>query len=275
MFSVVVEETAEMIAQWQSVGFTHGVMNTDNMSIVSVTIDYGPFGFMDTYNPNFIPNSSDDGGMYSYKNQPQVGYDNLQRLGNALRHLLTPDQVLQIRTILDGYDHRFLVAYLTLFSKKLGLKNFRQEDEQLVEILLDIMKVNKADFTMTFWELGNITLTELEAKKVPKNFWALSKIIKDDKFPQLLEMYKKRLKDEESTDDIRQEIMATANPKYVLRNWIAQQTIEKVEQGNFYALDQLLRILRNPFQTQHEAENKGYASIPPVWSKSLRVSCSS
>ncbi|KAG7160735.1 protein adenylyltransferase SelO-like [Homarus americanus] len=275
MFSTVVEETAEMIAQWQSVGFTHGVMNTDNMSIVSVTIDYGPYGFLDTYDPDFVPNSSDEDGMYSYKNQPGVGFNNLQRLGNALDQLLTPDQTPQMKTILDGYDTKFRQVYLTLFSKKLGFKNFKQEDEQLIKNLLNMMKINEADFTMTFWELGNITLQELEAKKLSRKFWALDKIVNDDKFPQFVEKYKSRLQEEELSDDSRRGIMATVNPRYVLRNWIAQQVIEKVEQSSFHDLDLVLRILRNPFHSQDEAEKKGYANAPPCWSQKLRVSCSS
>ncbi|XP_037800204.1 protein adenylyltransferase SelO-like [Penaeus monodon] len=275
LFSKIVEETAEMIAQWQSVGFTHGVMNTDNMSVASVTIDYGPFGFLDTYDPDFIPNSSDDEGMYSYKNQPKVGYYNLHRLADALRPLLSPSQVQQIKHILPGFHVHFQTAYLQLFARKLGLQNSKTEDEILVQNLLDIMKDSKADFTMTFWEFGNLSLEEIEANNVPRNFWSLPKILNHYKFDSFLSQYKLRLQEENSSEETRQSIMASANPRYILRNWIAQQVIEKVEQGSYSELDQVLNILNSPFSIQPIAEKKGLASSPPKWSKTLRVSCSS
>ncbi|XP_042862115.1 protein adenylyltransferase SelO, mitochondrial-like isoform X2 [Penaeus japonicus] len=275
LFSKIVEETAEMIAQWQSVGFTHGVMNTDNMSVASVTIDYGPFGFLDAYDPDFIPNSSDDEGMYSYRNQPKVGYNNLQRLADALRPLLSPSQMQQIKHVLAGFHIHFQNAYLQLFARKLGFQNSKIEDETLVQNLLDIMEDTKADLTMTFWEFGNLSVEEIESKKVPKNFWSLPKILKHNKFDSFLSQYKLRLHEDNSNEETRQSIMASANPRYVLRNWIAQQVIEKVEQGNYSELDQVLNILNSPFSTQPIAEKKGFASPPPKWSKTLRVSCSS
>ncbi|KAK7043816.1 hypothetical protein SK128_000112 [Halocaridina rubra] len=273
--STVVEDTAEMIAQWQSIGFAHGVMNTDNMSILSLTIDYGPFGFMDAYNPSFVPNSSDDDGMYSYKNQPKIGFSNIRKLSEALQPLLMPYQMGQIKNILAGYDHHFQLAYLKQFSKKLGLKSLSLQDGIIVNRLLEMMADNKADFTMTFWELGNITLGDLENKKVPKGFWALKKIVKDKRFPEFIQLYKTKLQEDGITENSRQSLMTANNPRYVLRNWIAQQTIEEVERGNYSALEEVLGILRNPFIFQKAAEGKGFANSPPVWSTSLKVSCSS
>ena len=275
LYSTVVEETAEMIAQWQSIGFAHGVMNTDNMSIMSVTIDYGPFGFLDAYNPNYIPNSSDDEGMYSYKNQPKIAFGNLKRLGDALIPLLAPDQISQLSFILTGYDTHFKTAYLKLFGKKLGFQSFKFEDENIVSLLLEMMANHKADFTMSFWELGNVSMEALEAKKLPRDFWGLKKIIKNEKFSEFVQLYKTRLQDDGVTEDTRQSTMAASNPRYVLRNWIAQKTIEQVEEGNFHALDETLEILKNPFKIKKNAENKGYSLSPPDWSKSLKVSCSS
>ncbi|KAK3861709.1 hypothetical protein Pcinc_032359 [Petrolisthes cinctipes] len=271
----VVEETAEMIAQWQGVGFTHGVMNTDNMSILSVTIDYGPFGFLETYNPGFVPNSSDDDGRYSYDNQPKIGYMNLRMFASALRPMLTQTQVTQIQMILDRYDLAFKEAYLKIFTGKLGLLSSKPEDEKLVDRLLAMMKETKADFTLTFWELGNVSLDELETKKFPKSFWALTRVANSEKFKGFVELYRARILDEGRTDEDRRNTMASNNPRYVLRNWVAQQVIEEVERGNYQAVGEALKILQDPYRTHSEAEDKGWAGKAPSWANKLRVSCSS
>ncbi|CAL4139152.1 unnamed protein product, partial [Meganyctiphanes norvegica] len=275
LFSTILEETAEMIAQWQSIGFTHGVMNTDNMSLMSVTIDYGPFGFLEAYNPDFIPNSSDEEGMYSYRNQPRVGFMNLARLSFALMPLLKEDQLKQMKTILDGYNDKFEEAYGQIFAKKMGFKKLLSDDHSLFENFLSLLKDSKADFNMAFWELGNISVKDLSQKKIPKDFWTLNKIISHDKFSSFMQEYEERLKSEEITEESRQSIMSKMNPRYILRNWIAQMVIENAEKGNYEDIATTLRILQNPFTIDKEAEDKGFGKPPPKWSDKIRVSCSS
>lgn len=271
LFSTIVEETAEMIAQWQSVGFTHGVLNTDNMSLMSVTIDYGPFGFMETYNPDFIPNSSDDEGMYSYRNQPRVGFMNLARLSFALMPLLKQEEIKQMKTILDGYNDKYMEAYGQIFARKFGFSNLQPDDHIIFEKFLSMLRDNKADLNMAFWELGNISLINLKQKNIPNEFWALNKIVSHSKYPSFIQEYEERLQNEES----RCITMNKVNPRYILRNWIAQMVIEKAEKGNFEDVTTTLKILQNPFTINEDAEAKGFGNPPPKWSGKLRVSCSS
>ncbi|XP_076035975.1 protein nucleotidyltransferase YdiU-like [Oratosquilla oratoria] len=274
-YSVVVGETAEMIAEWQSIGYTHGVMNTDNMSIKSVTIDYGPFGFMEAYDPDFVPNTSDDEGMYSYANQPTVGRNNLQRLGVALQPLLTVDQIAQLDIIVSGYDEIFRKVYLQLFMEKLGCKQVMSGDNNIVHNFLQLMEESNSDFTLTFWELGNITISDLENKKIPSSFWAVKKISKSTSYLRFIKEYKERLVQGNVSEEERQKVMSKRNPRYVLRNWIAQKVIEEAEKGQFYLLGLTLKVLEDPFTLQKEAEDQGFAKLPPKWAGGIRVSCSS
>ena len=161
LFNNIVDSTAKMIALWQSVGFTHGVCNTDNFSILSITIDFGPFGFLEQYNPEFVPNTSDDEARYSYEKQPDVGIYNLDKLAKALLPLLSAKQHKQLNFILKGYVDIYKNEYMRLFLKKLGLalsENDKESDEQLIAILLKIMEDAHTDFTMTFRQLSEYNL---------------------------------------------------------------------------------------------------------------------
>ena len=161
LYQEIVEQTADMIALWQSVGFTHGVCNTDNFSILSMTIDYGPFGFMEEYNPRFVPNTSDDEGRYSYEKQPDIGIFNLEKLKVALHAISDKEQIKQMGIILKGYVARYKLKFMELFCKKLGIVECQTEDEQLVAVLFKIMEDTKADFTMTFRDLSEIDIKVL------------------------------------------------------------------------------------------------------------------
>ena len=277
-FSTVVEETAQMIVLWQSVGFTHGVCNTDNFSLLSITIDYGPFGFLEEYNPDFVPNTSDDEGRYSYEKQPDVGYFNLNKLRAALEPLLTQKQKKQAGQILNGYIDIYKTKFLKVFLKKLGLtfdiKNVA-DDEQLIAILLKIMSENKSDFTMTFRQLGELPIKKLNDYGITRFYWALEKLSKHKWYTEWISMYKERFFKEQKSEDERKEIMLNTNPRYILRNWIAQSVIEKVEKNDFTYLNRVSKILERPYEYQDEAEALGFASPPPEWSKQLKVSCSS
>lgn len=276
LYSTIVSQTAQLVAKWQSVGFTHGVCNTDNFSLLSITIDYGPFGFMDEYNPRFVPNTSDDEGRYSYENQPDVGYFNLEKLGDALKPVLIRSQVKQLQNILKGYERIYKDKFMELFRRKLGLLTIDEDDENLVAVFLKIMEDTKADFTMSFRELGEIDLREiLNTKEVPKKYWALTSMADHEWFWNWVDKYKIRLKQEGIDEATRQILMNKTNPRYILRNWMAQEAIEWANNNDFSGVQELLRVLEHPTDWDPEAEWAGYASLPPDWSKSLKVSCSS
>lgn len=150
MFSEVCDRTATLIAQWDAVGFAHGVLNTDNMSILGLTIDYGPFGFVEAYSPHFTPNHSDDEGRYDLGNQANIGRWNLERLARALRPLLPPDRQPELEMVLASYSRTYEEQRLNLFRRKLGLAGTEPEDGELVELLLESMELTEADFTQTF-----------------------------------------------------------------------------------------------------------------------------
>ena len=277
-FSEVVNQTAHMIALWQSVGFTHGVCNTDNFSLLSLTIDYGPFGFMEEYNPDFVPNTSDDEGRYSYERQPDVGYFNLNKLRLALDSLLSQQQKHIAAKILNGYVDVYKAKFMKLFRSKLGLKSVNGEDEndeQLVAILLKMMEETKSDFTMTFRQLGELSIDQLIDYSVLQYYWALKTMFKHKWYKDWVSLYQKRFSLERISEQQRQSRVLSANPRYVLRNWIAQNAIEKAEKNDFSEIKRVLRVLQSPFEYQTEAEDNGYASPPPMWSKQLKVSCSS
>nr|XP_054751578.1 protein adenylyltransferase SelO-like [Lytechinus pictus] len=276
-FSEVVKQTAYMIAKWQSVGFAHGVMNTDNFSLLSITIDYGPFGFLDAYDPEFIPNTSDDEGRYSYEKQPDVGLFNMQKLADALTPLLSMNQRKQLPTISSGYVEIYKKRFMELFKKKLGLIGTEERDEYIVAMLLKMMKDTHSDFTMTFRQLGIITMATLQSSSWDTNeLWALTDLSRHKMFPDWVQMYAERQEVLSVEKDLeRRKMMNSVNPNYILRTWMAQSAIEDAEKGDFTTVKKLLQILSKPFENQLEADERGYASRPPHWASDVRVSCSS
>ena len=270
----VAADTGRMIAGWQWCGFAHGVMNTDNMSILSVTIDYGPFGFLDAYEPDFIPNHSDDMGRYTYANQERVGRWNVEKLGVALRPLMPADQVSQLGTALDTYTEAFSEEWRRRFSARLGLPA-SAEAEQLARRLLGLMEKTGADFTMTFRQLGDATLSQLKDGDTPEQMWALKMVSPAPGWKEWVADYAARLETEGVSEEHRQETQRTANPRYVLRNWMAQRAITGAEKGEFAELETLLTVLQRPFEEQSAAEERGFAGPPPDWAARLMVSCSS
>lgn len=279
-FSAVVNLTAKMIARWQGIGFTHGVMNTDNLSLLGVTIDFGPFGFLEKYDPEFIPNTSDDEGRYRFQNQPSAGHFNLQRLLEAVLSLLSKKQVTMATESLSNYWSVFRDEYLTIMRSKLGITTRRESDEILITSLLNFMRTSQADYTMTLRELSETLVSTLFTgnNKLPGNLWALSKIHArhGQKWEEWLNAYSARVHPITSYGEgLRMTRMQATNPRYILRNWMAEESIRSAENGDFSKVHKLLRILRRPFESQAEAENAGYALPPPLWSHDLRVSCSS
>ena len=264
-FSEVVERTARLIARWQAVGWAHGVMNTDNMSILGLTLDYGPYGFMDDYDPGFICNHSDHNGRYAFNQQPYIGLWNLSCLAQALLPLAEKDT---LKAALESYQPLYEREHLRLMRAKLGLQEERTEDDGLIRDLLDLLQESHADYTIQFRELGSFSSAEGD-----ENERLREHILNRERFDGWAIRYRDRLRSEHSRDDDRRERMNRVNPKYVLRNYLAQAAIEKAQQKDFSEIDRLLTLLRTPFADQPGME--AYAAPPPNWGKHLAVSCSS
>ncbi|XP_025061930.1 uncharacterized protein LOC102383456 isoform X3 [Alligator sinensis] len=304
-FSRVVSETANLIALWMSVGFAHGVCNTDNFSLLSITIDYGPFGFMESYDPDFVPNTSDDERRYKIGNQANVGLFNLDKLLQALKPLLDSRQKQLAFQIVEGYSSHYYLHFTELFKAKLGFLGEGEDDYYLIAFLLRLMEDTKADFTMTFRQLSEITQDQLKELHIPKEYWALQDLAKHKFFSDWVTMYLLRLRRSRYTqerlwgslcaricressgkkgqtvsnkgdsDSKRRKRMTSINPRYVLRNWMAESAIRKAEMNDFSGVHLLQQVLQHPFQRQSVAEKAGYALHPPTWAKDLKVSCSS
>lgn len=260
-FRDVVSRTATLIADWQTVGFAHGVMNTDNMSILGLTIDYGPFGFLDDYQPGLICNHSDHQGRYSFDNQPAVGLWNLQRLAQTLSPFMS---VETLNDALEGYQLALLTRYGQRMRQKLGFFSEQKDDNALLNALFSLMAREGSDYTRTFRMLSQ---TEQQSAASPLRDEFVDRAAFDEWFTQ----YRARLQREQVDDALRQQHMQSANPAVVLRNWLAQRAIENAERGDTRELHQLHQVLRTPFTDRDD----DYVSRPPDWGKRLEVSCSS
>ena len=260
-FSQVVNQTAYMIALWQSVGFTHGVCNTDNFSILSITIDYGPFGFMDSFEKGFVPNTSDD----------ERRAFNLDKLRHVIEELIPLEQHTNLMYISLGYKTLYLQYNAQLFSRKLGLYTSGTDVQHLVELLLDMMHVKRTDFTITFTQLSQWSPADIRDIK-HGGLTEIKKLSRHPHFREFCRLYHRLISEEVRSREV---LMEMSNPRYVLRNWMAQRAIEDAEAGNYQTLQDIARILSKPFTEQLEAEQAGYGREPPAWAKQLRVSCSS
>lgn len=260
-FRDVVARTASLMACWQTVGFAHGVMNTDNMSILGLTMDYGPYGFLDDYQPDFICNHSDHQGRYSFENQPAVGLWNLQRLAQSLSPFI---DVEALNDALDLYQEVLMQEYGKLMRRKLGLTTQEKGDNDILNALFALMAREGSDYTRTFRMLSQ---TEQQSAASPLRDEFIDRAAFDGWFGT----YRERLQREEIQDDARQAQMKAVNPAMVLRNWLAQRAIEQAEQGDYAELHRLHDALRTPYADRSD----DYVSRPPDWGKRLEVSCSS
>lgn len=263
MFREVVVSTARLIAKWQAAGWAHGVMNTDNMSVHGITLDYGPFGFMDAFDPGFIPNHSDPMGRYAFDQQPSIGFWNLRCFAAALLPLMTREEAMEG---LDAYQPAFLEHFDDLMRSKLGLRQSLAGDRELAVDLLALMHADGADHTNTFRELATVEMR--------RDRQAMRDAFRDrEAFDAWATRYCQRLQAEGSADEERRSAMNAVNPKYVLRNYLVQTAIERAQRGDFSEVDRLLDLLRRPFGEQPGME--AYAAPPPDWGRHLVVSCSS
>lgn len=262
-FREVVQRTAKLIARWQAAGFAHGVMNTDNMSIIGDTFDFGPFGFMDDFNWHYICNHSDYQGRYAFSQQPNIGYWNCGRLAQALIPLV--DNIDDLQTILDAYPDSYTSTYLLLMKQKLGLVSQETEDDDLTKDLLQALHNSHYDYTHFFRYLCDF--------KPDQDISKLKPVFQHQDLLQWLSTYSERLKRNPLSHKQRSQTMKQHNPKYILRNYLAQIAIDKAENGDYSEIEELMRVLTSPFKEHPDYED--YARLPPEWGKKLEISCSS
>ena len=266
----VIKSTAELIAKWQSAGFAHGVMNTDNMSIHGITLDYGPFGFIEQYDPQLICNHSDHQGRYAFNKQPEIGLFNLTCLAQALLPLLHEDTdkaVKLARQSLDSYQSEFVDFYSALMREKLGFIETLADDQKIIAALLDLLETNQVDYTLFFRSISQ----QLKKKNIEK---CRDLFLDRASFDHWFVLYQDRLKQENVGPKERCEKMKSVNPKFILRNYMAERAIRKAQDENDYSeIDNLMKILTHPFEEHPEFEH--YAGHPPEWAQEIEVSCSS
>ena len=249
------------MAEWQSVGFNHGVMNTDDMSIHGLTIDYGPYAFLDEYDTNFICNHTDQNGRYSFGNQPRIGDWNLRALALALEPLVKRER---LEKILEHYGRIYSRHFLYLMGRKLGFDQVTDDDFELMKQMFGMLQSLHVDYTLFFRRLSHYSgereaLLKLGLLHTPMNEW--------------LDAYDMRLEKNESSTQERHERMLKTNPKFVLKNYMLQEAIEDAEEGDFKKVEALFRIAQEPYGEHSEFER--WAGVTPDEFKNQKLSCSS
>ncbi|MTZ13190.1 YdiU family protein [Pseudomonas sp. JL972] len=262
LFREVLERTAALVARWQAYGFCHGVMNTDNMSLLGITLDFGPYAFLDDFDARFICNHSDDRGRYSFENQVPIAHWNLAALAQALTPFV---EVTRLRETMELFLPLYEAEWLDLMRRRLGFARAEEDDERLVRRLLQLMQDSAVDYTRFFRELGDSPAPQA-VQRLREDFVDLAG------FDAWASDYCARgARDAAETD--RQARMHAVNPKYILRNYLAQQVIEAAENGDYGPVRELHAVLGRPFDEQPGMQR--YAERPPEWGKHLEISCSS
>ena len=281
-FEEVCRTTARMIVHWLRVGFVHGVMNTDNMSILGLTIDYGPYGWLENYDPNWTPNTTDAAShRYAFGKQPQIAHWNLVQLANALYPLI--EQTEPLVEALNSYGQEFESCWQAMMTHKLGLQAFKPDlDDTLFGGLLEILQLAETDMTIFYRRLASLdldakpadqiddaTLIEplLDAYYVPEQLTPETTA----RIAAWLRRYHDRVREDGTDNEARRKRMNAVNPKYVLRNYLAQLAIDKAEQGDPSMVHDLLELLRHPYDEQPDKE--AYAQKRPDWARQ-RPGCS-
>ncbi|QTD47111.1 protein adenylyltransferase SelO [Ottowia testudinis] len=262
LLEAVTRRTAALIAQWQAVGFMHGVMNTDNMSILGLTIDYGPFQFMDGFDPNHTCNHSDHSGRYAYKRQPQIAHWNLFALGQALLPLIgEPDDAM---AALEPYKTVFPGELDRRMAAKLGMAHASGATRAITQELLTLLARERTDWTI-FWRRLAQHAAGASADTVRELFHERAAI------DRILLQYRELLALDGQAPDA--DLMLKSNPAFVLRNYLAEQAIALAKQKDFRMVHELLAVLEHPFD-DHPA-HVGWAGFPPDWASHIQISCSS
>lgn len=282
-FQEVTDRTLEMIIHWQRVGFVHGVMNTDNMSILGLTIDYGPYGWLEPYDHGWTPNTTDrQHKRYRYGAQAEMGLWNLLQLANALFELINDGPALE--EILNNYKKNYQSQYLKMMCSKLGLTSTLETDGELIATLEHHLQLHETDMTLFFRELALID-KQMDAEKafvtISMAFYDLENLSEPHQWSWLewMESYLKRMQLEQELSGLddnafakaRTEKMNATNPKYVLRNYIAQLVIDDADKGNYKLLNEVYKMLQNPYTDQPEFDK--YYDLRPEWARN-KVGCS-
>ena len=281
-FQEVCHKTAMLMVDWMGVGFVHGVMNTDNMSILGLTIDYGPYGWLEDYDPTWTPNTTDaQGRRYSFGNQPYIAHWNLAQLAQSIYPLIGQQEPLL--NALDEYRNVFEQGWRQMMSRKLGWNSFEPAiDEALVSELLEILPLVETDITIFYRRLAevdtqaeNLSETSDQALMEPlmESYYQPAQLTNDyvSRFGKWIRDYIDRTQRDGTPDDVRRRRMNKVNPKYVLRNYLAQLAIDKAEEGDNSMVDELLELLRHPYDEQ--LDKQAYAVKRPEWARH-RAGCS-
>ena len=261
----IVERTAELIARWQAAGFAHGVMNTDNMSILGLTLDYGPFGFLDAYDAGFICNHTDEGGRYAFERQPGIGLWNCRALAAALSSLVSKADA---DAALSAYEPVFRSTLLALLRAKFGLDVACDDDAELILACLEVLQTGHADYTNFFRALSSFTRAS-----TPYDDTLATRFENRSEWYDWQRRYRDRLAREPRDDAARRRAMLAVNPAYVLRNYLAQNAIEAAEARDYSEIARLHAALREPYEER--PERAAYAAPPPESARHIVVSCSS
>lgn len=271
-FTKVVESTLEMVIHWQRVGFVHGVMNTDNMSILGLTIDYGPYGWLDNYDPDWTPNTTDrQSKRYRFDYQPWIALWNLYQLANALMPLI--DDKDSIEEILEGYKVKFAHSYHDMMRSKLGLHSKQDSDIELIKSLLENLKIVETDMTIFYRNLSTIEFDGQFPDIMNDAFYSPESVTQEqkEKWIEWFTAYSKRLSQEKMSSQDRISKMNQTNPKYVLRNYMAQMAIDAANKDDYSLIDELYTMLKRPYDEQPQYE-KWFAKRPE-WARD-KVGCS-
>jgi uncharacterized protein YdiU (UPF0061 family) len=275
-YSEVCRRTALLMVDWMRLGFVHGVMNTDNMSILGVTIDYGPYGWLEGYDPMWTPNTTDaQGRRYCYGNQPGIAQWNLARFAEALLPLVPREE---LQESLNLYAETFNDGWRRALGRKLGLASARPEDEELTRELLDALQEAETDFTLFFRNLAAVPLDGAdEALLAPLRAAFYAEDAPHARLVAWLRRYAARVAQEGMPGAARAQQMNAVNPKYVFRNYLAQQAIDAMAAGDASVLERLMRVLERPYDEQ--PEHHELAARRPEWARNKAgcsaLSCSS
>lgn len=263
LLQAVSERTAALLAQWQAIGFCHGVMNTDNMSILGLTIDYGPFQFLDGFVPGHVCNHSDTQGRYAFNRQPNVAYWNLFCLGQALMPLIGDTEIAQ--AALESYRSVFPAQFLQRMRDKLGLRQSGDGDAALVDALLQLLAGDGVDYPIFWRRLSHAVATgdyepvrDLFVNRPGWDGWLLT--------------YQEQLA--QSDKGLAADLMLKTNPKFVLRNHLGEQAIRAARSGDFSVFATLQTLLAHPFD-EHADQDAHWSGFPPDWASTIEISCSS
>jgi serine/tyrosine/threonine adenylyltransferase len=274
-FESVVKSTLNMVIHWQRVGFVHGVMNTDNMSIHGITIDYGPYGWLEDFNPNWTPNTTDNQHKrYRYGNQPEIALWNLYQLANALYPII--NETADLERILEQYPKDFESQYQKMMQEKLGLEKDHENHMILIDQLVQILQLTETDYTIFFRLLSDVkkdddTATALQ--KITFAFYKPEEIQNEIQtyWTEWFSAYLNCLQQEPTNDSDRKQRMNAVNPKYVLRNYMAQLAIDEADKGNYSLIEELFTLLQKPYEDQPDHE-KWFAKRPD-WARE-KIGCS-